>query len=137
MNVETNKKRPIEFEKIHSGTVFKFGEEFYLKTDTGQAVILNTGKLVNPQDGAEPEWKGCYIYPRASVKVSQLQISCEHCGDIFELDESKAWWDHSGFDYDTKLTRCTRCNHLLIIGYGEYPNREDWFYEYMRENNGI
>ena len=70
MNVETNKKRPIEFEKIHSGTVFKYGEEFYLKTDTEQAVVLNTGKVVNPQDDTGSDWKECYIYPRASVKVS-------------------------------------------------------------------
>jgi len=62
-----------------------------------------------------------------------LQISCEYCGEIFEHTVSNTWWDYSGTDYDTKLSKCPRCGQLIILGYQEHPNREAWFYEYRRE----
>lgn len=71
MNVEMNNKRPMEFNKIRNGTVFKCEDTPYLKGDDDYATNLTTGHILKPNDSDQDahDWSVCYIYPRASLKI--------------------------------------------------------------------
>lgn len=61
-------KRPIEFDKIRNGTVFTMDGNTYIKGDGKYAVDLDLGHVIEP--GKTGEWTECYIYPRASLKLT-------------------------------------------------------------------
>lgn len=68
MYVVNSDKRTIEFDKIRNGTVFTMDGTSYLKGDGKYAVDLKTGHVIEPDKIGE--WNECYIYPKASLKLS-------------------------------------------------------------------
>ena len=68
MHIKQEKnKRTIDYASIRSGCVFKCGTSFFIKGDNG-ATNIETGQHLEP--GAnDPEWKTCYIYPKASMSL--------------------------------------------------------------------
>lgn len=70
MKVETVTKRPMEFEKVRCGTVFTCNGKTYMKVcNSGSHVAadLETGNIIIPNSS---EYKECYIYPRATIKLN-------------------------------------------------------------------
>ena len=59
-----------------------------------------------------------------------MERQCIKCGEVFSYGIEQTWWDYGGFDYDTQLVRCSKCDCINILGYYEYPNRDGWYYEY-------
>lgn len=72
MNIETNEKRTIEFERIRSGTVFECGDKIYLKGKTDNddvAINLVTGSVIWPDRSVPNKWDKCHMHLNASIKL--------------------------------------------------------------------
>ena len=63
-------KRSITFEEIREATIFTKRNSTYIKGNNGAAVNMETGEIIYPANDADGGWDRCYIYPRASLKLS-------------------------------------------------------------------
>jgi hypothetical protein len=66
-----------------------------------------------------------------------MKTFCGKCKRPFEYGVADTWWDYKGSDYDTKLTRCKCCDSIVILGYNEHVNRDEWYYEYEYEKENV
>ena len=55
-----------------------------------------------------------------------MDTLCEKCNRKVEYEIADTWWDYTGSNYDTKLTKCPYCGAVIILEYREEPNRDLW-----------
>lgn len=55
-----------------------------------------------------------------------MDALCERCGRSIEYKIADTWWDFTGSNYNTKLTKCPLCGSIIILDYEEEPDRSQW-----------
>lgn len=63
------------------------------------------------------------------------KITCNHCGQIYILEESKTWWNEDGV-WSHKLSKCPCCNGVNTVKFEIYHeldiNNDERYYDYRR-----
>jgi hypothetical protein len=63
-------KRKFNFEDIRQATIFTKHGETFIKGSSNSAVNIETGQILYPANDADGGWDECFIYPRASLRLT-------------------------------------------------------------------
>lgn len=55
-----------------------------------------------------------------------MNTLCKRCGQIIKYEAADTWWDFTGSNYNTKLTKCPLCESMIILEYEDEPKRDRW-----------